>query len=521
MNRATRRTLLAFLLITFALAVPCGTWFHVAIREAALEAAQAEKSPRQFAELTAEPLADRVAARLEALREAESRRPVHHYQGAQEAGAGAPPSLSPLAQGSTDPLVRAHFQIDAAGRLTVPTSDEAARRALGDELQPSAPDCLALLREHRATPDQMRTGSQGAAGQVRAGPFRWFTAEVGGQPRLVALREAQTPRGELAQGFVIEPAEINELLRRSRLPAQFLPGTPARATEAAVAIKPAAWRVAVLPDKDIAAARADAAYRREEFLGLFLKVVLIAVFVDLGVVALVWQSETLAQQRSQFAASAAHELRTPLAGLRMYAEMLAEGLGDPARARDYARRIAGEVERLARVVANVLGFSRLERGRLRVQPEPGDLGEAVRACGARLQPTLEAAGARVEMAVADGLPQARFDRDALSEILQNLLDNAEKYTRVSGDRAIRVTLAPAGDGVALSVADHGPGLPPEVRRHLFRPFTRGSSRDAPPGLGLGLAMVHTLARAQAATVRYDDAPGGGAVFTVTFPAAAV
>ncbi|MBI5394722.1 MAG: HAMP domain-containing histidine kinase [Verrucomicrobia bacterium] len=566
MNRVASRTVLAFLLITTAIAVPSVSWFMAYTREVALEAAQIEETPRLLAESTAQPLADRVAARLEALREAESRRPFYHYQhlchdpkGASEGAAVFP---SPLAEGSADPLVWAHFQIDAAGRLTLPTlsdtSPDAAQRALRDELQPASPACLALLREHRPAPAQMKsetmdaaayeqnlhaariyadiksgkavlrgqqTGSQAATAtsapvQIHTGPFLWHTVSIGDQPRLMALREVRTSHGGLAQGFVIEAAAMADLLKRSRLPAQFLPGAPAGPTEAAVAVKPAAWRVCIDPRGDIAEARANAVARREEFMSLFLQVVLVAVFVDLWVVALVWQSEHLAQQRSQFAASAAHALRTPLAGLRMYAEMLAEGLGDPARARDYAQRIAGEVERLARVVANVLGFSRLERGKISVRPEPGDLAAAVRASVARQQPALVAAGARVELVIADDLPPARFDRDALTEILQNLLDNAEKYTRAAGDRSIRVALAPAGAGVALSVAEHGPGLPPEVRRRLFRPFARGVGRDTPAGLGLGLAIVRTLARAQAATVDYEDATGGGAVFTVTFPSAA-
>ena len=197
--------------------------------------------------------------------------------------------------------------------------------------------------------------------------------------------------------------------------------------------------------------------------------------------------------------------------------MLAEGLGDPAHSKDYARRIAGEVERLGRVVANMLGFTRLERGTLRVRPVPGDLAAAVRDCVARQQASLEAASARVETALADNLPPVRFDRDAVAEILQNLLDNAEKYSRGSADRAIRVTLVRDDNEVALAVADHGSGVSVAVRRRLFQPFARGSGVDSPAGLGLGLALVQALARAQGAQVSCDDAPGGGAVFTVKFP----
>ena len=144
------------------------------------------------------------------------------------------------------------------------------------------------------------------------------------------------------------------------------------------------------------------------------------------VVAMVHQSERLAQQRAQFAAAAAHELRTPLAGMRLYGEMLAEGLGNPDRARDYARRIAGEAERLGRVVTNVLSFTRLEQGSISVRPQPGDLAAAVRDACRRQRPALEESGAELELELAEDLPPVSFDHDAVANILQNLLDNAEK-----------------------------------------------------------------------------------------------
>jgi signal transduction histidine kinase len=236
-------------------------------------------------------------------------------------------------------------------------------------------------------------------------------------------------------------------------------------------------------------------------------------------VALVWQSERLAGQRSHLAAAAAHELRTPLTGLRMYSEMLAEGLGDPAKQREYARRIEGEAARLGRVVTNLLGFTRLERGRLAVEPRAGDLAQAVRDDVSRQEPALAAAGARVELQVASDLPPVRFDADALSQILQNLLDNAEKYSRGADDRSLQVRLERCGDQARLSVRDHGPGIPPAVARRLFRPFRRATRNGAPEGLGLGLALVQALCRAHGGGATIDAPPDGGACVTVSLPLA--
>jgi signal transduction histidine kinase len=109
---------------------------------------------------------------------------------------------------------------------------------------------------------------------------------------------------------------------------------------------------------------------------------------------------------------------------------------------------------------------------------------------------------------------AAFDRDAVSQVVQNLLDNAEKYTRDITSRVVRVAM----NDRTICVADNGPGLPPEIRGRLFEPFVRGNHSDAPAGLGLGLALVKALAHAQHAEVRYADVPGGGAEFSVRFPA---
>jgi two-component system phosphate regulon sensor histidine kinase PhoR len=280
------------------------------------------------------------------------------------------------------------------------------------------------------------------------------------------------------------------------------------------------WQVAIDVSRNIAVAAGKAVEDRGRFLRSFLLGSLAAGAAGALLLWLVVQSEKLAQQRIRFAASAAHELRTPLAGLRLYGEMLAEGLGDPGRAREYARRMAGEAERLGRVVTNVLSFTRLERGALNVHLAAGDLGEAVRDAYQRQQPALEQAGAPVELDLPENLPAIQFDRDAIAHIVQNLLDNAEKYTRDREDRLITLRIEPREGGqLDLVVRDNGSGVAPGLRRRLFEPFVRGNEVDGPEGLGLGLVLVKTLVEAQGATIRYEDAPGGGALFRVSFKAA--
>ena len=231
---------------------------------------------------------------------------------------------------------------------------------------------------------------------------------------------------------------------------------------------------------------------------------------------LVARAERLARERSQFAAAAAHELRTPLAGLQLYGDMLADGLGDPAKLRDYARRMSEEASRLGRVVSNVLGFSQLQRGNLSVDLRVGALGDALHELAERARPALDRAGATLALDVAPEL-SARFDRDAVARIVGNLLDNAEKYGRQAADRTIALAARAAGGVVEIAVSDRGPGVAARARPRLFRPFARGVSDDGPAGLGLGLALSQSLARAMGGDLAHRPVPGGGAAFVLTLP----
>lgn len=355
--------------------------------------------------------------------------------------------------------------------------------------------------------------------QVRVGPIGWHTLPVGDEPRLVALRSVETPIGTWAQGFVVSDSAVRHLLDSSNFPAAFEPWGEAEqgAGTLGLSVDGTPWQVTLDLSAKLYENELGIAAHREQFLKRFALGALGAGLAGLLVVAMVFQSERLAQQRAHFAAAAAHELRTPLAGLRLYGEMLAEGLGDPERSNEYARRMAGEAERLGRVVTNVLSFTRLERSGVSVHPQVGDLEQAVREAYQRQRLALEESGAKVHLDLDPDLPPIAFDRDAVTHIVQNLLDNAEKYTREIDGREIVMSLSRESKNVVLSVADNGRGVSKPLRRRLFRPFSRGSNSDAPEGLGLGLVLVRMLARAQGAEISYADAPSGGADFRVAFP----
>jgi signal transduction histidine kinase len=521
-------------------------------READRQAARLDQDAHMAAREVARQLAMDLAVRLEALREVESSRPHFHYQHRyhdhQEGCACAAYRLSPLAEGRGDPLVHAYFQIDEESRLGMPTLDDEAevmeegewserQQEIRNSLEEIGPQLSVALSappereeaphfQHVAEAPASEAPTDDAAGSdeaeeellVALEPFRWRTLALDGGPALFALRGVETTERELVQGFVVSGPALVGPLKNAAYPARLLQGAAAVETAVDLPIPGAAWRVEVDASTALAAARSRAAAARAGFLRVFRVGVAGAVLAGACLLLLVWTAERMATQRARFAAAAAHELRTPLAGLRLHGEMLADGLGDPARRRQYAGRVAQEAERLGRVVSNVLGYTRLEQGGLGVHLTPGDLGTTVKDCVARLRPAVESAGGRLELEMSGELPPVRFDADAVQQIVQNLVDNAEKYARRATDRTIRVSLLPRNSTIDLSVSDHGPGIAPALQSRLFRPFVRGGNGEQPAGLGLGLTLVRELAHAQGGRVRYSAAPDGGSIFTVSFRA---
>ncbi|HEY5947623.1 MAG TPA: HAMP domain-containing sensor histidine kinase [Kofleriaceae bacterium] len=360
-----------------------------------------------------------------------------------------------------------------------------------------------------------------AAVTITISPLEWRTLRFAGAPSLIAVRNVQTPDGTFAQGFVVDRSSLTSTLaaKAGEMIAE-LHVDDETAGARGVDVAPG-WTLTVLPNpRTIAQAAASAASVARAFLIRFVVIGAVALVTAGLILLLVLRAEKLARERSQFAAAAAHELRTPLAGLQLYGDMLADGLGDPNKVRDYARRMSEEASRLGRVVSNVLGFSQLERGNLAVDAQVGELGVALQELAERVEPALDRAGAVLELDVAPDL-RARFDRDALARIVGNLLDNAEKYARGAEDRTIRLAAAERGDVVEVSVQDHGPGV--ADRTKLFQAFARGVTSDGPAGLGLGLALSQSLAEAMGGKLVYKSSESTrddtGATFVLQLPRA--
>ena len=224
----------------------------------------------------------------------------------------------------------------------------------------------------------------------------------------------------------------------------------------------------------------------------------------------------LARVKSELVSGVSHELRTPLAQIRMFAEMLRLGWvrSDDERQRSVAI-IDQEARRLTHLVENILQFSRAERSSPRVSVGPLDLATLVDEVVESFAPLAGTRGVTVRTAHT-GHPVARADRDALRQVLLNLLDNAVKYGPVGQTITVGTGMAPDGRA-QLWVDDQGSGIPARDKARVWEPFRR-LDRAVEAGIsgnGIGLAVVHELVTAQGGTVSVLDASGGGASFVVS------
>lgn len=218
-----------------------------------------------------------------------------------------------------------------------------------------------------------------------------------------------------------------------------------------------------------------------------------------------------ARRRSDFVAAVSHELKTPLTAIRMHAEMLREGMvPDEDRRQEYYRILTSEAERLSRLIQNVLELARLERG-VRGQVEVGRLGPVLQEVADVLGAHVRAQGFSLEVREPDELPAVLLDRDALAQVLVNLVDNALKFAGDATDRVVLIEASVEGEEVVVRVRDRGPGVPAAQLERVFEPFFRGEREltRRTKGTGIGLALVRGLVGRMGGSVSARNHPGGG------------
>jgi len=248
-------------------------------------------------------------------------------------------------------------------------------------------------------------------------------------------------------------------------------------------------------------------------------------FLGLLMVGSVWlvlrslrREALLARQQRNFLSAVTHELRSPIASAKLYIESLQLGRVDPSKTERYLRHAQEDLQRLARIVEDLLVSRRLQDARVDVHLEALDLAALLAPQAERLRERFAAAGATLVLH-ADGPVPARADASAVETIVDNLVSNGVKY---GGERAhVELAVRAHGEHALLEVRDHGKGLAGADPRRIFEAFVRGGDESVrtQQGVGLGLYIVRELVAAQGGTIAAKDAPGGGALFTVSLPLA--
>jgi signal transduction histidine kinase len=227
----------------------------------------------------------------------------------------------------------------------------------------------------------------------------------------------------------------------------------------------------------------------------------------------------LDRMRDAFVATVSHELRTPLTSISGFLEMMEEEehvLGDAGR--QYLDVIRRATERLHSLVEDLLLVAQIEANRIELQLAPVDLAEVARRAAESARPAAAEKSLVLDV-VTDTPPPVLGDEKRLSQVVDNLVSNAVKFTPDGG--SVRISVAANGAGAQLVVADTGIGVSADEQKQVFSRFFRASSatQRAIPGTGLGLAICHALVEQHNGSIEFSSREGAGTEVTVTLPAA--
>ena len=229
------------------------------------------------------------------------------------------------------------------------------------------------------------------------------------------------------------------------------------------------------------------------------------------------QLERLNRAKSEFVSIVSHEFRTPLTGIQGFSEMMRDEDLSLEEMREYAGDINKDAQRLNRMINEMLDLDRMESGRMTMHPERMDLNAVVDDVADRVRPN--APNHTFTLDLQKDLPQITADRDRMTQVVSNLLNNAVKYSPTGG--RITVTTRLDGNELRLDVRDEGLGIPPDAIETIFERYSRVDSvatKDI-PGTGLGLPIVRQIVQLHGWKVWAESELGRGSVFHVTLPLA--
>ncbi|MFW2366611.1 MAG: sensor histidine kinase, partial [Desulforhopalus sp.] len=250
--------------------------------------------------------------------------------------------------------------------------------------------------------------------------------------------------------------------------------------------------------------------------------VVLGVFMFLGLLAIYQSARTIvamSERRSQFVSSVTHELKTPLTNIRMYIEMLEQGIAPtPEREQEYLAILNSESTRLSGLINNVLELAKLEKKQRHFHIQEDQIAEVLDEVRGIMSEKLKIEGFTLEIQAAD-LPLVCFDREVLIQVMINLLENSIKFGRQAATKKILIKADIEGQNVRVAVSDSGPGIPKYALKKIFDDFYRVDNKltRSTGGTGIGLALVKKFVTAMGGRIYAANNEGEGCTLSLYLP----
>jgi signal transduction histidine kinase len=226
----------------------------------------------------------------------------------------------------------------------------------------------------------------------------------------------------------------------------------------------------------------------------------------------------LSRMKSHFMSTVSHEFKSPLTSIRQMAEMLVRGrVTSLGKQQKYFDTILQQSERLSHLIDNILDFSKMEEGQKVFRFEKADIIPVVKDIVGSFQEHTAEEGFNITLEISEPVPHVSFDKEALEQVMHNLLDNAFKYS--GNSKTIELRLFLKGNRVIFSVRDYGIGIRKEDHDKIFSRFYRAGEElsQSVKGSGIGLTIVKQIVEAHHGDISVESNPGKGSIFTVKLP----